>query len=543
MGRRELEDMMLPPFEMAVRAGTRSVMNSYSDVDGVPVGASVELLTTILRERWGFTGTVVSDYWAITFLKMMHHVATDDAAAGRVALTAGIDVELPNTLSYGFLAQEVQAGRLDGELVDRAARRVLLQKAQLGLLDAGWDLQAQGSDRDLDSATNRDIARELAEESIVLLSNAGVLPLAPNTKVALIGPCGDDARTFLGCYSFPNHIMSRYEGAGLGIDVPSLANALGAHLGSGQVAVAKGVEILGDDRTGIPAALEAARASDVAIVAVGDLAGLFGRGTSGEGCDVVDLRLPGIQGDLVEELLATGTPVILLVISGRPYALGAYADRCAAIVQAFMPGAEGAGALVRVLTGRVNPSGRLPIGIPNHTGGQPGTYLAAPLAWHSEGVSNLDPRPLFPFGHGLSYTTFSLADLHLSATEVAPDGTVDVSVTVTNTGGRAGSEVVQLYLGDPVAQVTRPVKQLIGYAKVPLEPGQAQRVTFQVHMDRTSFTGIDLHRIVEPGAIELSVGTSSEDRPLTGEVTITGSTRIVAEGRVLDTPFTITEPN
>ncbi len=542
MGRRELEDVMLPPFEMAVRAGTGSVMNSYSDIDGVPVGASLELLTTVLRERWGFTGTVVSDYWAVTFLKMMHHVAGDDAAAGRVALTAGIDVELPNTLSYGFLAQEVRAGRLDAELVDRAARRVLLQKAQLGLLDAAWNVQAQGSDRDLDSAKNRDIARELAEESIILLSNDGVLPLAPNIKVALIGPCGDDARTFLGCYSFPNHIMSRYEGAGMGIKVPSLADSLRDELGSQYVVVAKGVDILDGDTSGIDTALEAARASDIAIVAVGDLAGLFGRGTSGEGCDVVDLRLPGIQGVLVEQLLATGTPVILLVISGRPYALGAYADRCAAIVQAFMPGAEGAGALVRVLAGQVNPSGRLPIGIPNHTGGQPGTYLAAPLAWHSDGVSNLDPRPLFPFGHGLSYSTFGLSDLHLGATEVAPDGTVDVSVTVTNTGDRAGHELVQLYLGDPVAQVTRPIKQLIGYAKVPLEPGQAQRITFQVHMDRTSFTGIDLQRIVEPGAIELSVGTSSEDRPFTGQVTISGATRIVEEGRVLDTPFTITEP-
>ncbi len=374
----------------------------------------------------------------------------------------------------------------------------------MGLLDADWDVQAQGTDRDLDSAANRDIARDLAEESIILLSNDGVLPLAPGTKVALIGPCGDDARTFLGCYSFPNHIMSRYEGAGLGIDVPSLADSLRDELGSEHVVVAKGVDILEVDTTGIDTALEAARASDIAIVAVGDLAGLFGRGTSGEGCDVVDLRLPGVQGELVEQILATGTPVILLVISGRPYALGAYADRCAAIVQAFMPGAEGAGALVRVLTGQVNPSGRLPIGIPNHTGGQPGTYLAAPLAWHSDGVSNLDPRPLFPFGHGLSYTTFGLSDLKLSATEVAPDGTVDVSVTVTNTGDRAGSEVVQLYLGDPVAQVTRPIKQLIGYAKVPLELGQAQRVTFEVHMDRTSFTGIDLQRIVEPGAIELS---------------------------------------
>ena len=220
---------------------------------------------------------------------------------------------------------------------------------------------------DLDSAANRDIARDLAEESIILLSNDGVLPLAPGTKVALIGPCGDDARTFLGCYSFPNHIMSRYDGARTGH-----RRAFPCRLAARRTRLRtrgrwrKGVDILDGDRTGIDAAVEAAQASDIAIVAVGDLAGLFGRGTSGEGCDVVDLRLPGIQGELVEQILATGTPVVLLVISGRPYALGAYADRCAAVVQAFMPGAEGAAALAGVLTGQVNPSGHLPIGIPDH---------------------------------------------------------------------------------------------------------------------------------------------------------------------------------
>ncbi|MFZ0531486.1 MAG: glycoside hydrolase family 3 N-terminal domain-containing protein [Propionicimonas sp.] len=542
MGRRELEDVMLPPFEMAVRAGTGSVMNSYSDIDGEPVGASIELLTTVLRDRWGFTGTVVSDYWAITFLKLMHRVAADEAEAGRLALTAGIDVELPNTSAYALLADDARAGRLDEALIDRAARRVLLQKAQIGLLDAEWDAQQQGADHDLDSAANRAIAKDLAEQSIILLANDGILPLAPDTTVALLGPCGDDPHTFLGCYSFPNHILSRYDGAGLGIDVPSLAETLRSTLGSGNLVVEQGVGILDPDRSGIDAAVAAARASDVAVVAVGDLAGLFGRGTSGEGCDVVDLRLPGIQGELVERVLETGTPVILLVISGRPYALGAYADGCAAIVQAFMPGSEAAAAITGVLTGAVNPSGRLPIGIPNHPGGQPGTYLAAPLAWHSDGVSNLDPRPLFPFGHGLSYTAFELGDLRLSDTEIPTDGALDIAVTVKNIGDRAGSEVVQLYLSDPVASVTRPLKQLIGFAKVSLEPGESRQVTFHVHADRTSFTGANLNRVVEPGVVEFSLGTSSEHRPLGATITITGTTRIVGEGRVLDTPVTVTHP-
>ncbi len=541
MGRRELEDVMMPPFEMAVRAGAGSVMNSYSDIDGVPVGASVGLLTTVLRDRWDFTGTVVSDYWAITFLTLMHRIAADNAEAGRLALAAGIDVELPNTSSYALLAEEVRAGRLDEALVDRAVRRVLVQKAQLGLLDAGWNAEEQGHTHDLDSPANRSIAKEMAEESIILLRNDGTLPLAPDTKVALVGPCSDDPRTFLGCYSFPNHIMSRYEGAGLGIDVASVADALRTSLGNANLKVAQGVGILDPDTSGIAAAVAAVGDSDVAVVAVGDLAGLFGRGTSGEGCDSVDLSLPGIQGELVERIIATGTPVVLLVVSGRPYALGAYADRCAAIIQAFMPGSEAAEAIAGVLTGAVNPSGRLPIGIPSHPGGQPGTYLAAPLAWYSDGVSNLDPTPLFPFGHGLGYTTFSLTDLRLSATEVAPDGSVEVSVTVTNTGARHGAEVIQLYLSDPIAQVTRPLKQLIGYAKVDLKPQQSRRVTFAVHMDRTSFTGLDLTRIVEPGRIDLSVGTSSEDRSLLASLTITGAARTVREGRELYTPVEVSD--
>lgn len=540
VGRRELEDVLLPPFEMAVReGGARSVMNSYSDIDGEPVGASVQLLTTVLRDRWGFTGTVVSDYWSVTFLELMHHVTADAAGAGRLALTAGIDVELPGTSAYHFLADEVRDGRLDEKLLDRAARRVLHQKIELGLLDAGWSAQEQGLERDLDSTANRALARRMAEESVVLLENNGILPLTGSPRVALIGPTGDDPQTFLGCYSFPNHILARYEGAGLGIEVASLADALAEALPERDLVVARGVPILEADRSGLDAAVAAARDADVALVAVGDLAGLFGRGTSGEGCDVVDLTLPGLQGQLLEATLATGTPVVLLVISGRPYSLGEYADRCAAVVQAFMPGEEGGGAILRVLTGEVNPSGRLPIAIPNHPGGQPGTYLAPPLGWHSEGISNLDPRPLYPFGYGLSYTTHELSNLSTSATEMSPEGTVEVSVRVHNTGDRAGSEVVQLYLSDPVAQVTRPIKQLIGYAKVSLDAGQSRRVTFTVHADRMSFTGLGYERVVEPGDVVLSVGTSSEDRPLSATVRITGEQRFVGEGRVLTTPVRI----
>ncbi len=540
MGKREFEDVMLPPFEMAVReGGTGSVMNSYSDVDGVPAGASVELLTHTLRDRWGFAGTVVSDYWSVTFLEMMHKIAADLADAGRLALEAGLGVELPGTSAYAHLAQLVRDGKLDEALIDRAALRVLTQKIELGLLD-DFDPAAQGAETDLDSPRNREIARRLAEASITLLANEqGALPLGSPAKVALIGPCADEPRTFMGCYAFPNHVVARYTTMPIGINVPNVREALSEELKDAEIMYEKGCPILDEDRSGFEAAVAAAAAADVAVLTVGDLAGLFGTGTSGEGCDVVDLTLPGVQAELVEAVLATGTPVVLVVISGRPYSLGAFADRCAAVVQAFMPGEEGGSALAGVLSGRINPSGHLPIGIPNHPGGQPGTYLAPRLGWFSEGVSNLDPRPLYPFGHGMSYTSFEVSDLALSASEIETDGTVDVSVTVTNIGERAGAEVVQLYAHDEVAQVVRPLKELIGYAKVPLEAGASASVTFSVHTDRLSFTGIDYRRIVEPGTHTLMVGTSSENLPLTAPLTLTGELRQVPEGRVLVTPVRI----
>jgi Glycosyl hydrolase family 3 C terminal domain. len=251
---------------------------------------------------------------------------------------------------------------------------------------------------------------------------------------------------------------------------------------------------------------------------------------------VVDLGLPGRQGDLLEAVLETGTPTVLVLITGRPYALGDYADRCAAIVQAFMPGVEGADAIAGVLSGRVNPSGRLPVAVPRNRGGQPGTYLVPTLGWYSEGISNLDPRPLYPFGAGESYTTFSYSAQTVSASTMDVAGTVEYSVTVRNSGPRYGAEVVQLYLSDPRAEVVRPLKQLIGFVKVDLSAGESARLTFTVHADRLSFTGRDLCRIVEPGDVSLSAGHSSECRLPGLAVRVLGERRVVGEGRVLTTP-------
>jgi beta-glucosidase-like glycosyl hydrolase len=538
MGRRELLDIILPTFEAALReGGAASVMNSYSDVDGVPAGSDRWLLTEVLREQWGFTGTVVSDYWAVPFLATMHQTAADMADAGAQALTAGIDVELPDTIGFGT---ELLT-RVPEEAVETAARRLLTQKVSLGLLDEGWTPEASvaGAESvELDSAANRELARELAERSIVLLEPGEVLPLRNPARIAVVGPCADDAQTFMGCYAFPNHVLPRYPEAGLGIEVRTAVAAIREEM-SGNIVYEQGCAVLGDDKSGFEAAREAAQNADICIAMVGDLAGLFGRGSSGEGCDAEDLRLPGVQADLLDELIGTGTPVVVVVVSGRPYALGDVHERAAALVQAFMPGEEGGAAIAGVLSGRVQPSGKLPVQIPRHAGGQPSTYLQPRLGAEKSEISNLDPTPLFPFGHGRSYTSFEVGELRISAAEVPTDGEFTVSVRVRNTGERAGDEVVQLYLRDVVAQVTRPVRQLAGFARVALEPGEAKDVSFLVHTDRTSFTGRDLVRIVEPGEIEVQVGTSAGDLPLSGSVTLTGPVRATGRDRRLTTPVEV----
>ncbi|WP_119698287.1 glycoside hydrolase family 3 N-terminal domain-containing protein [Microbacterium halotolerans] len=547
VGTRELEDVILPPFERAVREGdARSVMNSYADFDGEAPAASRRLLTEILRDRWGFTGTVVSDYWAVSFLETMHRIAESQDDAGVISIAAGMDVELPETNAFRNLALAVADGRLSADVLDTAVRRVLTQKAELGLLDAGWTPEGQwtGDDVELDSAENRAHARRMAEESIILLKNDGILPLHGSGRIAVVGPSASQPRTHLGCYSFTNHVYSRFYGEDEhGIDIPSILDSLRAApaLAAADIVYERGVDFTDVDESGIAAAVAAAQSAELAIVTVGDLAGLFGRGTSGEGCDVVDLGLPGRQADLVEAVLATGTPTVLVLVTGRPYSLGRFADRAAAIVQAFMPGEEGGPAVASVLSGIVNPSGKLPVQIPDHVGGQPGTYLTPALGWYSDGVSNLDPRPLFPFGYGNSYTSFEVGDLDISDGEIANDGVVTVSARVTNTGERDGAEVVQLYLDDRAAQVVRPRLWLAGFAKVRLAVGESRRVSFRLHADRTSFTAVDGTRIVEPGDFGVRVGTSSEDLPLAGSFRITGQVRHVPEGRVMDTPVTVTE--
>ena len=518
-GPRELSDVLLPPFEMAVRdGGVRSVMHSYAEIDGVPVAADPALLTDLLRERWGFDGTVVADYYGVAFLHTLHQVATDLGAAAGLALAAGVDVELPTGDAFlEPLAAAVRSGAVDEALVDRAVERVLRQKDELGLLDEPADVPVPER-IDLDPPAHRAVARRLAEESVVLVRNDGVLPLAADARVAVVGPNADRAQALFGCYAFVNHVLSHHPDVPLGLHVDTVLEALREEVQV--VTSARGCAVDDDDRSGLPGAIAAAREADVAVVVVGDQAGLFGRGTVGEGCDRDDLELPGVQRVLVESVLATGTPVVLVLLTGRPYALGWALERCAAVVQAFFPGQEGAGAVAGVLSGRVNPSGRLPVTLPRSVGAQPFTYLHPHLGGPTQ-VSNLDPTPVAEFGHGLSYTTFTHTDLTVPDL-VATAGSFTASVTVTNTGARAGDDVVQLYARDEYASVTRPLAQLVGYRRVSLRPGQSVRVTFEVPTTRLALTDPSLRRVVEPGAVTLWVGPSCSSRETTAAVELVG---------------------
>jgi beta-xylosidase len=532
---RQVADLMLPPFEMAIRlGGARSVMHAYTDLDGIPTAADPYLLSEVLRDAWDFTGTVVADYFGISFLELLHGVASGPGHAAGLALAAGVDVELPTVRCFGPpLIDAVQRGEVDEALVDRAARRVLRQKCELGLLDPGWDPGRDSGSAEVDLAPPPaiQIATRLAEESVVLLSNDGILPLSGGGRIAVVGPRADDPLAMLGCYSFPSHVGVRYPDLGLGVEIPTFLTALRDELPDREIAFLPGCGVDDPDPSGIAAAAALAAESDVCIAVLGDRSGLFGRGTSGEGCDAADLNLPGVQGQLLEAVLATGTPVVLVLLAGRPYALGGF---CAsAVVQAFFPGQQGGPALARILSGAVNPSGRLPVSVPRHAGAQPATYIGPALA-HRTTVSAIDPSALYPFGHGLSYTAFRWADIEGPVpAQVPTDGAITVSLTVANVGERAGAEVVQVYLHDPVAQVTRPTVLLIGYARLELQPGQRRRVEFTLHTDLVSFTGRSGQRIVEPGRIELRLGTSSTDTVAAVPVDLTGPERVLRGARTM----------
>jgi beta-glucosidase len=564
IGPRELRDEQLLPFEAAVRlAGIASVMPAYCDVDGVPCHASTELLTAILRDEWGFDGIVASDYMGVEMLATAHRLTADLGEAARLALVAGVDSELPRTVAFGApLDDALAAGRVDEGLVDAAVARMLRIKFRLGLFERPYVDVPTTAAFDQLGADEARAARTLAERSLVLLHNDGVLPLAHDLgRLAVIGPIADSARDLLGDYSHLVHMETLQE-MRTGVDAlgvigdgevfepddelagrRTILDALRTSFAPTEVVHARGTGISSGTDEELEAAVALARDADVAVMVLGERSGLTMDSTTGEFRDRVGLGFMGRQQELLEAVVATGTPVVLVVVSGRPLVLTWAAEHCAAIVLAWVPGDAGPDAIADVLSGAVNPGGKLPVSMPRGVGQVPQTYRHHPTGGrsHPKGDYVDSPvRPLFPFGYGGSYTTFVLERLVLDRASLATDGdAVTIRVDVTNTGPVAGDEVVQLYVRDEEATVARPVRELRGFRRVHLQPGQCRTVVFSLSTEQFSYVGADLRRVVEPGRVSVQVGTSSADLPLAAQLELEGPTVELVDRRRFLTATTV----
>jgi beta-glucosidase len=577
MGPRELYDVYATPFEAAIReADLASVMNSYSEVDGVPVVYSREILTDLLRGRLGFQGTVVSDYRSIQYAVDRHGAARDAAESAGLAIRAGMDVELPVAHGYGAtLVEAVERGLARESDIDTSVLRVLTQKFALGLFEDPF-VDASPVVISTSTSRGRELSRELAEESITLVSNSGVLPLtSPSLRVAVIGP---HATTLIGSFANYTHppMLEMVKGLAVGRsnmngfeaavdDLPptlrdafarkveamigqdpeqmvremyqgvGLVEALGERAPGWEIASCAGSTVMGEIEGGVAEAVELAAGADVVLLAIGGRSGAFaGNATEGEGTDSASMELPAGQLALVDAVAAVGTPCVAVVTMGRPYALARIVEQVDALVAAFYPGPCGPRALAAVLTGSTAPAGKLPFTLPRSVGQVPiysaqkrGSGYRRTDKDIFKGYLDSSARPLFPFGHGLSYVTFSYSDLAIEDDVVDTGGSVRISFVVTNEGGVRATEIAQLYLSLPAVAVTRPVQQLGGFARVDLAAGESARVTIEVPMALCGYSVTESLFAVDPGCAEVLVGSSSDDIRLTGSFLIAGGRRVL----------------
>lgn len=560
IGLREIYQDYLAPFQAVIReAKVGSVMNAYPELDGEVVAASRRILTDLLRSELGFDGLVVSDYEAIIMLHTFHNIAADPACAARQALEAGIDVELPSTVCYGDpLKAALQDAEVDLELVDRAVGRHLKKKFELGLfenpfVDEGKVLEV------FDTHEQRALAREIARKTMVLLKNDGVLPLSKSIgSLAVIGPNADQGRNQLGDYTYA--AMSRLmqwkapeHSAFVNTDLDALAQSdvkvttvlegiKRLVASTTDVLYAQGQDVSDADDSGFEEAIHVASQAEAVVVVLGDRSGLTLDCSTGETRDSSDLKLPGKQEELAKAILATGKPVAIVLITGRPYDLSALAGNAGAILQAWLPGEEGGSAIAEVLFGDVSPGGKLPITFPRSVGQVPIFYNSKPAGtrshWYEDYVAER-VSPLYPFGHGLSYTQFEYRDLVIGPKRVPSGGHVDIALIVKNVGKVSGDEVVQLYVHDVLARVPRPIKELKGYRRLSLEPGEAKQITFHLPVDQLAFYDLDMELVLEAGQIDVMVGSSSQDIRLRGEFDIEGSAKEIVKNRVFTCPVTV----
>lgn len=536
LGEREMRTLHLYPFEKVVKeANVCAVMPSYNEVDGMPAHSNRWLLTDVLRGEWGFGGYVFTDYGGLSQLHNFHHVAADASEAAVMGINAGVDLEAARPDAYARLSDLVKAGKVKEEQIDAAVRRILRAKFMAGLFDKPYPDPERLSEV-VHRPEHVALALEVAQESAVLLKNdSALLPLDASKlkSIAVIGPNADQVQ-------YGDYTYTRDNRSGVTI-LQGLRDRLGSRV---QINYAKGCNITGSDRSGIAAAVEAASKSDVAVVVLGEtsviLSGLgWGVGlgeneprdpfVSGEGYDLTSLDPPGVQRELLQAVCATGKPVVLVMVHGRPWSIGWEKDHVPAILEAWYPGEQGGNAIAGILLGDVNPSGRLNCSVPRSVGHLPVTYDYKPSA---RGINRepgtpekpgrdyvfSSPAPLFAFGHGLSYTTFEYSNLKIDNNASAK--TVRVSVNVRNTGRRDGKEVVQLYVNDRVSSVTTPQKMLKGFDKIELKTGEQKTVTFDLPYDELALWNASMQRVVEPGEFAVMIGRSAEDIALSGSFVV-----------------------
>ena len=511
MSEQTLRTIYFPPFRAALDAGVGSFMCSFNSINGVPASANPFTLTQVLRKEWHFDGLMLSDYESVKEL-LNHGVAADGADAARQALMAGIDMEMVSRLFADHLAAQVEQGVVPRGVLDEAVRRVLRTKFRLGLFErpyADESLEAKV----VGTREHRAAARSIAARSMVLLKNdQAILPIKPQVRsIAVLGPLAADR----------DAPLSHWRGDGRVEDVVTLLASLEARASrqSGlKVTHAKGCEIDGNSTDGIAESVRLARQAELAIVAVGEASEM-----SGEAASRSSLDLPGHQLQLLQAVLTTGTPTVVILYNGRPLTIGWVADHVPAILEAWLPGTEGGNAIADILFGNVNPGAKLPVTFPRVVGQVPLHYnhlnTGRPAQAGNRYTSkylDVPTGPLFAFGHGLSYTRFQLSGLKLSRREIPPDGRLAVSVDVKNVGDHPGDEVVQLYIRDLVASVARPVKELAGFERVSLQTGETKTLHFELGPERLGLYNRQLQFVVEPGEFRLFVGTSSvgglEDR-------------------------------
>jgi beta-glucosidase len=497
----------LPPYQAAVEAGALTVMASFNDLFGLPATASPYLMTGILREEWGFEGFVVSDYTGVEELQE-HRVAADPMHAGELALKAGIDMDMQSAIFMEELEGAVQAGRVSPELIDQAVRRVLRVKFQLGLFEDPYRYLDEAREKEeVHSDELMSHALQAALESMVLLKNqdqgqGALLPLDAPRSIALIGPLADNQLDLLGSWHAAGDIDQ----------VVTLKAGLESRFPEARISYARGCDFYDPDRSGFAEALRLARSSDVTVLAIGE-----NQAQSGEAASRSQLGIPGIQEALALELIRTGKPVVVIILAERPLVFPRLNEEASAILYAWHPGTRGGDAVAHILEGSYNPSGKLVMSIPRNEGQIPVYYNTKPTgrplhpsSKYTSKYLDVENSPLYPFGHGLSYAEFHYGEPRLSSQTMAPEDTLEVSITLSNASERRGQEVVQLYIRDEVASLTRPEKELRAFQKVELEAGEERTLHFHISSSELEFVHAGLQWAIEAGAFTLMIGPDSQ---------------------------------